>query len=123
MTALVDVAGTLRSFLGRMIEAAPTAWRHDPVFRGAAIGFGVTLAILLLDLLGPHATTRVGLPAGYYDGNVRRIVPNAPASSALIPLAEPEVPKIAPGQPLGTATIAPAPGTDRFGTFSPGKHP
>ena len=122
MTALADAAGTLQRFLGRMVEAAPTAWRHDPVFRGSAIGSGVTLAVLLLHLVGPHAPG-LEMPGSHYDVNARRIVPNVPASTVPTPAAEPEVPKIAPGQPLGTVTVTPTPGTDRFGTFTPGKHP
>jgi len=34
-----------------------------------------------------------------------------------------EVPKIAPGHPLGDVTVAPTPDSDRFGTFKPEKHP
>ena len=122
MTTLADATSMLQRFLGRMVEAAPTAWRHDPVFRGAAIGSGVTLAVLLLHLVGPHAPG-LEMPGSHYDVNARRIVPNVPVSSAPTPAAEPVVPKITPGQPLGTVTVTPTPGTDRFGTFSPGKRP
>jgi hypothetical protein len=120
--ARTDVQGAVR----RLAEAVPVAWRHDPLFRGAAIGAGVTLALLLLRIVGPHdpeldapATMSrylpgTGVPA--LSGPGLRGVPQAPAPPA-------NMPKIAPGHPLGDATVVPTPDSDRFGTFVPGKHP
>ena len=127
MTALT----TARSVLQRLAEAIPDTWRQDRVFRGAVIGAGVTLAVLLVrpgatpqnKQLPPLSTFPASLPA-------------IPASNFPMPGATPltqthtqaptppaEVPKIAPGHPLGDVTVAPVPDSDRFGTFKPEKHP
>ncbi len=120
-----------KSILHRLAEAIPDTWRQDRVFRGAVIGAGVTLAVLLVRpgvatrqnrQLPPLSTPPAGLPA-------------IPASSYPMPGAAPltqthtqsstlpaEVPKIAPGHPLGDVTVAPAPYSDRFGTFKSEKH-
>ena len=112
-----------RSVLQRLVEAIPDTWRQDQVFRGAVIGAGVTLAVLLVRPgathqdrpLPPLSTLPAGLPAT--SGPVLRgPVPPPPTLPA-------EVPKIAPGHPLGDVTVAPAPDSDRFGTFKPEKHP
>ena len=122
MTALANAAGTLGRFLERLAEAAPVAWRHDLVFRGAAIGSGVTLAVLLLHLVGPHAPD-LDAPTVHYDAQTRSTwIGPRNATVPPTPLV-PDVPKIAPGQPLSNVTVSPAPSTDRFGTFTPGRHP
>lgn len=124
MTVTANAVGTLQRFFERVVEAAPVAWRHDPLFRGAAVGAGVTLAVLLLHLAGPHAP-ELDRPTLQYDPQTRTTSVGPP--DALAPPRPPpptaEVPKIMPGQPLGNATMVPAPSTDRFGTFTPGKRP
>jgi hypothetical protein len=120
--ARADIQGALRRVLERLVEAAPIAWRYDPLFRGASIGAGVTLALLLLRVAGPHnaafdapASTMRYVPGVGMD---RYAAPGAP------PNAPPaDVPKIAPGHSLNDATVIPVPDSDRFGTFTPGKHP
>ena len=112
-----------RSVLQRLAEAVPDTWRQDRVFHGAVIGAGVALAVLLVRpgashqdrLLPPLSTLPAGLPA--IPGPVLRgPVPPPPTLPA-------EVPKIAPGHPLGDVTVAPAPDSDRSGTFKSEKHP
>lgn len=112
-----------QNLLQRLADAIPTAWRQDRVFRGAVIGAGITGALLVLRLVGPHPPelqrgTSVLVPAA---------VPyvSAPGGMATSPGQPPAaaVPKIAPGHPLGDVTVVPAPDSDRFGTFKPGKHP
>ena len=122
MTALADAAGTLQRFVERLVEAAPIAWRHDPLFRGTAIGSGVTLAVLLLHLVGPHAPD-LDAPTVHYDAQTRSSWIGPRSATAPPPAPVPDIPKIAPGQPLGNVTLSPVPSTDRFGTFTPGKHP
>ncbi len=67
MTALA----VAQSLLQRLADAAPVAWRHDPVFRGAAVGAVVTLALFLLRMAGPHAP-ELDQPAGRLDPATRR---------------------------------------------------
>ena len=120
MTRLAAAQGVL----SRLVETALFAWREDRLFRGAVIGMGVTLAVLLLrsgvshqdrPLLAPD-TSSAGMPA----------LLNQAGGSAMLPapgLSGP-VPKIAPGHPLRDVTVAPAPSDgDRFGTVTPGHHP
>jgi hypothetical protein len=121
MIARADVQGALARVFQRLVEAAPVAWRHDPLFRGAAIGTGVALAVLLLRIAGPHnpeleppATTLRYLPGG----RVQTV--HGAASAPQLPA---DLPKIAPGHPLSDVTVIPTPDSDRFGTFTPGKHP
>lgn len=116
-----------RSILQRLAEAVPDTWRQDRVFRGAVIGAGVTLVVLLVRpgashqarQLPPLSTLPAGLPA----------IPSpamrgaAPPTQTQPPTSSAEVPKIAPGHPLGDVTVAPAPGSDRCGTFKSEKHP
>ena len=125
MNALADAQGALSRLLQRLAEAAPVAWRHDPLFRGASIGAGVTLALLLLRLVGPHDPD-LDAPTIHYDPATRStwvgprsetVRPQSPASPSG------DVPKIAPGQPLNSVTPVPVPNSDHFGTFNPGKHP
>ena len=111
----------MKQLLRRLIDAAPDAWRQDRVFRGATIGVGITGALLLLRLAGPHAPQLQ--PASV---NLSPAVPylsgpgNTPSSVQPLPA---QVPKIAAGQPLGAVTVVPVPDGDRFGTITPGKHP
>lgn len=108
----------------RLVETAPVAWRQDRVFRGAVIGMGVTLAVLAVrpgasrqdQPLPPLDTPSAGMPA--------LLNPVAGGSSGRPPQGPPDqVPKIAPGHPLGDITVAPVPDGDRFGTVTPGRHP
>lgn len=111
----------------RLAEAAPVAWRQDRVFRYAVIGMGVTLAVLVIRpgasnqdrALPPLNTSSAGMPAllDPAGGGSGMRPPQAP------PPPQPEVPKIAPGHPLGDITVAPGPDGDRFGSVTPGKHP
>lgn len=117
MTALATAQGLLQ----RLADALPTVWRQDPVFRGAAIGAGITGALLVLRLMGPHApelqsgaSTLVPAAVPYLSG------PGGKATSPAQPSVD--VPKIAPGHSLGDVTIVTPPDGDRFGTVKPGKH-
>jgi len=92
------------------------------MFRGAAVGAVVTLALFLLRMAEPHAP-ELDQSAGRFDAETQRALMGLrrePGPSQPPPL---DVPKIAPGHPLSDVTIAPAPSGDRFGTFTPGKHP
>ncbi len=119
MTRLAAAQG----WFHRPATAAPVAWRQDRLFRGAVIGAGITLAVLLVRpgvsrqdrQLPPLDTSSAGIPA----------VLSPVGRSTVLPAQTPpaEVPKIAPGYPLGDVTVVPTPDNDRFGTFKPGKHP
>ena len=127
MTAAMVQAALLR-LLQRLAEVAPVAWRHDPLFRGAAIGAGVTFVLLLLRVAGPHnpALERPGpqyLPVGTPSVRVQPSLRDVLPPPAVAPPAPAVVPSIAPSHPLGDATVLPAPSIDHFGTFTPGKHP
>ena len=118
MTARVAV----QDLLHRLADATPVAWRHDPVFRGAAVAAGVTLALFLLRVAGPRAPELEPQTLTYTPSTVREAAPRPGAApSAALPPAD--VPKIAPGHSLSDVTVAPTPGGDRFGTFKPGKAP
>ncbi len=117
MTVRAAVQDALHHLLQRLAEAAPVAWRQDPLFRGAAIGAGVTFALVLFRIAGPHN------PA--LDAPARTIRALPAASMPTLSSAPPtETPKIAPGHPLDAATaiVTPAPDSDRFGTFTSGQH-
>ena len=105
-----------------MGDALPVAWRHDPVFRGAAVAAGVTLALFLLRVAGPRAPELDRPDLASTPPALRQFMPPPGAApSAAQPSVD--VPKIAPGHPLSEATVAPTPSADRFGTFKPGKAP
>lgn len=119
MTALATAQGVLR----RLLDAVPVAWREDRVFRYAAIGAGITLAVLVIrpgasrqDVQLPPLDSRpAGMPA---------LMP--PVGLGMGPVASMPpvtVQKIAPGRPLGDAPSTSASSGDRFGTFTPGRHP
>ena len=118
--ALAAAEGLLR----RLAAAAPAAWRHDPVFRWASIGAGITLALFLLRLAGPHAPELEPRTLGYTPpaGMQGLTGPRGMPSSAVQPLPA-VVPKIAPGHPLSDVTVIPTPDSDRFGTFTPARKP
>jgi len=109
----------------RLAGAASLAWRQDKVFRGAVIGMGITLAVLVLRpgvshqdrVLPPLDTSSAGMPA----------LPNPAGGHMTSPAQEliGQVSKIAPGHSLGDVTITPAPTSDgdHFGTVTPGHHP
>jgi len=119
----VIARAAVQDLLHRLADAAPAAWRHDPVFRGAAVAAGVTLALFLLRVAGPHAPDLdrpdfVNVPPA-----LREFVPcPGVAPTAAQPLSA-DVPKITPGHPLSDVAVAPTPSADRFGTFKPGKTP
>ena len=109
-----------QNVLGRLAEAASWAWRQDRVFRGAVIGAGVTLAVWLVRPT-PSVSDRPLPPLGTLPAPGLAI-PGTIGAGAMSQAQPPgEVPKIAPGRPLGDAAIVPAPDGDHFGTFTPGK--
>jgi len=125
VNALADAQGALGRLLRRLAEAAPVAWRYDPLFRGAAIGAAVTLSLLLLRLVGPFDPD-LDVRTLHSDPAIRSTwVGSRSETMRPQPLASPldDVPKIAPGQPLNSMSPAPMPNSDHFGTFTPGKRP
>ena len=112
----------VQDVLHRMGDALPVAWRHDLVFRGAAVAAGVTLALFLLRVAGPRAPELDRPDLANVPPALREFVPRP---GAVPPAAQPpaDVPKIAPGHPLSDVAVAPTPNADRFGTFKPGKAP
>jgi hypothetical protein len=82
----------------------------------------VTLALLLLRLVGPH-NPDLDAPTIHYDAAARKAWIGPRDATAPPQPASPELLKIAPSLPLSGITVAPAPDSDRFGTFTPGKHP
>lgn len=109
-----------QSVLGRLMDAASWAWRQDRVFRGAVIGAGVTLAVWLIRPV-PSVPDRALPPLGALPA-AGLPIPGTIGAGAMSQAPRPgEVPKIAPGRPLGDAAVVPAPDGDRFGTFTPGK--
>ncbi len=109
-----------QSVLGHLMDAASWAWRQDRVFRGAVIGAGVTLAVWLIRPV-PSVPDRALPPLGTLPAP-GLAVPGTIGAGAMSQAQPPgEVPRIAPGLPLGDATVVPTPDGDRFGTFTPGK--
>ncbi len=114
---------TARSVLRRLADAIPAAWQEDRVFRYAAIGAGITLAVLVIrpgasrqDVqLPPLQSPTAGMPA--------LMTPAGLGMGPAAPMPLSAVQKIAPGRPLGDVSGAPALDGDRFGTFKPGNHP
>lgn len=116
MTRLAAAQGVL----GRLAEAVSWAWRQDRVFRAAAIGAGVALAVWLVRP-APSLPDRALQPLGTLPA-AGLAIPGTMGAGAMSQAQPPgEVPKIAPSRPLGDATVAPVPDSDRFGTFTPGK--
>ena len=116
MTRLAAAQGVL----GRLAKAASWAWRQDRVFRGAVIGMGVTLAIWLIRP-APSVPDGALPPLGTLPA-AGLAIPGTIGAGAMSQAQPPgDVPRIAPGRPLGDAVVAPAPDGDRFGTFIPGK--
>ena len=109
----------------RLAGAASFAWRQDRVFRGAVIGMGITLAVMLIRP-GVSHQDRVLPPLDSFSAGMPALV-NAAGGDAPLPAQGSigPVPKIAPGHPLGDVTVAPAftSDGDRFGTVAPGHHP
>jgi len=122
----VIARAAVQDLLHRLADAAPVAWRHDPVFRGAAVAAGVTLALFLLRVAGPHAPDLDRPDLASTPPALRQFMPPpgaaSPAPSAAQPLSA-DVPKITPGHPLSDVVVAPTPSADRFGTFKPGPRP
>ena len=118
MTARVAVQDVLH----RLADALPVAWRHDPVFRGAAVAAAVTLAMFLLRIAGQRAPELDRPDLAATPPALREFMPPPGAApSAAQPPAD--VPKIAPGHPLSDVAVAPTPSADRFGTLKPGPRP
>ena len=106
--------------LHRLGDALPVAWRHEPVFGGGAVATAVTLALFLLRVAGPHAPELDPVTPRPVTPLQGPVVPRGTPPPAQPPA---EVPRIAPGRPLSDVTVAPTPDGDRFGTFTPGRHP
>ena len=126
MSALLVVQGAALRLFRRLVEAAPVAWRHDQLFRGATIGAAVTLVLVVLRIVGPH-NPQLDAP-GYMLSTMPggAMQPLSGPSLRGMPLAaQPpaDAPKIAPGHSLSDVTIVPTPDKERFGTFTPGKRP
>jgi hypothetical protein len=118
----VIARAAVQDLLHRLADAAPAAWRHDPVFRGATVAAGVTLALFLLRVAGPHAPDLDRPDLATTPPALRQSMPTL----GVTPLAaQPpaDVPKIAPGHPLADVAVAPTPSADRFGTFKAGPRP
>ncbi len=119
----MSTLATARGVLQRLADAVPIAWHEDRVFRYAAIGAGITLAVLVIrpgasrqDMrLPPLGSPSTGMPA--------LVSPAGLGVAPVAPMPPITVQKITPGRPLGDVTGVPAPDSDRFGTFNPGKHP
>jgi len=119
----VIARAAVQELLHRLADAAPAVWRHDPVFRRAAVAAGVTLALFLLRVAGSHAPDLdrpdlVNVPPA-----LREFVPRPGAAPTAAQPLSADVPKITPGHPLSDVAVAPTPSADRFGTFKPGKTP
>ena len=110
---MTAVAAT-RTWLRRMTEAIPAAWHYDRVFRLAAIGAGIALAMLVLRLAASPALRQPPpLPAS---AESAKPAPNPTATGSWsVPPLPTAMPKIAPGRSLAGVTVTPAP-PDRFGT-------
>lgn len=119
MTAFATAQGLFQ----RLVAAAPVAWRQDRLFRGAAIGAGVTLAILLVRPDASHQETRLPLLGTTTAGLPAVLSPAGSGMTSPTQAPPAEVPKIAPGHALDDVTVVPTPDGDRFGTFTPGRHP
>lgn len=113
----------VQDVLYRLGDALPVAWRHDPVFRGAAVATVVTLALFLLRVAGPHAPDLDRPDLMNVPPAQREFMPRPGAAPTAVQPQSADVPTIAPGHPLSEVTVAPTPSTDRFGTFKPGKAP
>lgn len=110
----------------RLAAAAPSAFRHDPVFRYAAIGAVASFLVLIARLTGgpdrdasrpPEAPVSGALGSTYAE----TAVPGPPAGAALSPPLS-----IAPGRRLDDVRLAPnsAAPADGFGTVpSPRERP
>jgi len=118
----VIARAAVQDLLHRLADAAPAAWRHDPVFRGATVAAGVTLALFLLRVAGPHAPDLDQPDLAATPPALRQFMP-APGVMPLAAQPSADVPKIAPGHPLADVAVAPTPSADRFGTFKPGPRP
>ncbi len=119
MSTLATAQGVLR----RLADAVPIAWHEDRVFRYAAVGAGIALAVLVIR---PGASRQdVQLPPlGNRPAGMPALMPSAGLGmGAAAPMPPVTVQKIAPGRPLGDAPGTSAPDGDRFGTFTPGRHP
>jgi len=121
----VTARAAVQDLLHRLADATPVAWRHDPVFRGAAVAAGVTLALFLLRVAGPRAPNLDQPDLAATPPALRQSMPTPGAVSLAPSAAQPsaDVPKIAPGHPLADVAIAPTPSADCFGTLKPGTRP
>jgi len=119
----VIARAAVQDLLHRLADAAPAAWRHDHVFRGAAVAAGVTLALFLLRVAGPHVPDLDRPDFVNVSPALQEFVPRPGAAPTVVQPLSADVPKITPGHPLSDVAVAPTPSADRFGTFKPGKTP
>jgi len=103
-----------RTWLRRMAAATPAAWQSDPVFRWAAIGAGIALAMLVLRMTGTPAPHQTPPPSAASAGQAPS--PGATSTGSwVVPSPSSPMPKIAPGRSLAGVTITLA-APSRFGT-------
>jgi hypothetical protein len=119
----MSMVATSRAWLRRMAAAAPSAWHYDPIFRWAAIGAGVALALFVLRLADAPASPGTRVPSVPSASIPAELGPSygATARSPLAP--QPGPPKIVPGRSLDGVAIMPARERDPFGTVPPATRP
>lgn len=100
--------------LKRLLAAAPGAFRHDPLFRYAAIGAVLSLLVLIGRLGGSHTAPAAGPPPAPTALGQRYGEPTAAGAPAATPNTSTP---IAPSQSLNAVTIRPDPtaAADSFG--------
>lgn len=102
----------------RLAAAAPGAFRHDPIFRYAAIGAVVSFLVVLARLTG--APDRNGpRPPEPVSGSLGSTYGETAAPGAPPPPVPSAALSIAPGRPLEGVRVPPnsAAPADRFGTL------
>jgi len=103
-----------RIWLRRMAATTPAAWQSDLVFRWAAIGAGIALAMLVLRMTGTPALHQ--RPPYLAASAGQASAPGATSSGSwVVPSPSPPMPKIAPGRSLAGVTVTPA-APSSFGT-------
>jgi hypothetical protein len=124
------IVSNLWSAIGHRARLIPGLFRHDPLFRYAAIAAMLALFFLaaraIQEFAGPGAIPATELrlveqPAAEYDGATATEPPD-PGSAAAPPKPEHAVPPvIAPGRSLNGIEVAPAP-RDSFGRLPSGEN-
>lgn len=121
-----DLLPSLRAMLIRWTGLVPALFRHDPLFRYAAIAAILALIFLLVSMGQQRAGSGNSVPkanapisdarhdAGFERGDPLSPAEPPPPGSAREPALQ--APAVAPGRPLEGIDVAPAPG-DGFGTL------